>query len=108
MVILKFFPAFGLAALMFRIDLSAFGGGFESLLNEVIGRPFLDGLPDIYQRNCSGQITLGPILMTAALDVARIPGIGLMILNILLIPACFCLANYFRSAPSMVSYSPKP
>lgn len=60
---------FDLAALMFRIDLFAFGGGFSSLplmLNEVVNvrswmdyRTFMDGI-------ALGQITPGPIVITAA------------------------------------------
>jgi chromate transporter len=60
---------FDLAALMFRIDLFAFGGGFASLplmLNEVVDvrswmdfRTFMSGI-------ALGQITPGPIVITAA------------------------------------------
>jgi len=59
---------FDLAALMLRIDLFAFGGGFASvplMFNEVVnvnhwmdGRTFLDGI-------ALGQITPGPIVITA-------------------------------------------
>lgn len=60
---------FDLAALMFRIDLFAFGGGFASLplmLNEVVDvRSWMD-----YQTFMSGialgQVTPGPIVITAA------------------------------------------
>lgn len=60
---------FDLAALMFRIDLFAFGGGFAALplmLNEVVDvRSWMD-----YQTFMSGialgQITPGPIVITAA------------------------------------------
>jgi chromate transporter len=60
---------FGLAALMFRIDLFAFGGGFASLplmLHEVVDvkswmdyQTFMNGI-------ALGQITPGPIVITAA------------------------------------------
>ncbi|MHB8119520.1 MAG: chromate efflux transporter [Methanothrix sp.] len=60
---------FDLAALMFRIDLFAFGGGFASLplmLNEVVDvrswmddQTFMSGI-------ALGQITPGPIVITAA------------------------------------------
>ena len=63
-----FFPdLFWLAALMFRIDLFAFGGGFASLplmLHEFVdlrgmdSRTFLDGI-------ALGQATPGPIVITA-------------------------------------------
>ena len=60
---------FDLAALMFRIDLFAFGGGFASLplmLHEVVDvrrwmdyQTFMNGI-------ALGQITPGPIVITAA------------------------------------------
>ena len=60
---------FNLAALMFRIDLFAFGGGFVSLplmLHEVVDvkswmdyQTFMNGI-------ALGQITPGPIVITAA------------------------------------------
>ena len=60
---------FDLAAIMFRIDLFAFGGGFASvplMFHEVVearawmdGRTFLNGI-------ALGQITPGPIVITAA------------------------------------------
>lgn len=59
---------FGLAALMLRIDLFAFGGGFASLplmLHEVVtvrgwmdSKTFMDGI-------ALGQVTPGPIVITA-------------------------------------------
>ena len=61
-------PLFDLAALMFRIDLFAFGGGFASLplmLREVVEiRSWIDG-PAFMNGIALGQITPGPIVITA-------------------------------------------
>ena len=61
--------SFILSALMMRIDLFAFGGGFTSLplmLHEIVGvkgwldeKTFMDGI-------ALGQVTPGPIVITAA------------------------------------------
>jgi chromate transporter len=57
-----------LAAMMFRIDLFAFGGGFASvplLFNEVVtARGGLDG-PTLLDGIVLGQVTPGPIVITA-------------------------------------------
>jgi len=59
---------FKLAALMTRIDLSAFGGGFASvpiMLHEIVDvRSWLDG-PTLLNGIALGQITPGPIVITA-------------------------------------------
>jgi chromate transporter len=71
---------FGLAAVMVKVDLFAFGGGFASLpllLHEVVevrhwldARTFLDGI-------ALGQVTPGPIVITATFvgyQIAGLPG----------------------------------
>ena len=71
---------FDLAALMIRVDLFAFGGGFASvplMLHEVVGvrgwmdsRTFMDGI-------AMGQVTPGPIVITATFVgylIAGLPG----------------------------------
>jgi chromate transporter len=71
---------FDLAALMIRVDLFAFGGGFASvplMLHEVVGvrnwmdsKTFMDGI-------ALGQVTPGPIVITAAFVgylIAGMPG----------------------------------
>jgi len=59
---------FDLAALMFRIDLFAFGGGFASvplMFHEVVQvRSWLDG-PTLLSGIVLGQVTPGPIVMTS-------------------------------------------
>jgi chromate transporter len=59
---------FDLAALMFRIDLFAFGGGFASvplMFHEIVGvRGWLDG-PTFLDGIVLGQVTPGPIVITA-------------------------------------------
>ena len=59
---------FDLAALMFRIDLFAFGGGFASvplMFHEVVEvRHWLDG-PTLLNGIALGQVTPGPIVITA-------------------------------------------
>jgi chromate transporter len=59
---------FDLAALMFRIDLFAFGGGFASvplMFHEIVEvRGWLDG-PTFLNGIVLGQITPGPIVITA-------------------------------------------
>jgi len=59
---------FDLAALMFQIDLFAFGGGFASvplMFNEVVtSRHWLDG-PTLLDGIVLGQVTPGPIVITA-------------------------------------------
>jgi chromate transporter len=59
---------FNLAALMFRIDLFAFGGGFASvplMFNEVVNvNAWMDG-PTFLNGIALGQITPGPIVITA-------------------------------------------
>ena len=59
---------FNLAALMFRIDLFAFGGGFASvplMFYEVVQvRSWLDG-PTLLNGIVLGQVTPGPIVMTS-------------------------------------------
>ena len=59
---------FELAALMTRIDLFAFGGGFASvplMFNEVVtSRQWLDG-PTLLDGIVLGQVTPGPIVITA-------------------------------------------
>ena len=61
-------PLFELAALMFRIDLFAFGGGFASvplMFHEIVeARGWLDG-PTFLDGIVLGQITPGPIVITA-------------------------------------------
>ena len=61
-------PLFELALLMFRIDLLAFGGGFASvplMLHEVVGvRHWIDG-PTFMNGIVLGQVTPGPIVITA-------------------------------------------
>ena len=61
-------PAFDLSALMLRIDLFAFGGGFASvplMLHEVVNvRQWMD--PKVFMDGIAlGQITPGPIVITA-------------------------------------------
>jgi len=60
---------FDLAALMFRIDLFAFGGGFASvplMFHEVVElRQWLDA-PTLLNGIALGQVTPGPIVITAA------------------------------------------
>jgi chromate transporter len=59
---------FDLAAIMFRIDLFAFGGGFASvplMFNEIVEvRSWMDG-PTFLNGIALGQITPGPIVITA-------------------------------------------
>jgi len=59
---------FDLAALMFRVDLFAFGGGFASvplMFNEVVNvNAWMDG-PTFLNGIALGQITPGPIVITA-------------------------------------------
>lgn len=59
---------FDLGALMFRIDLFAFGGGFASvplMLHEVVDvRAWMDG-PTFMNGIALGQVTPGPIVITA-------------------------------------------
>jgi chromate transporter len=59
---------FTLAALLFRIDLTAFGGGFASLplmLREIVDvRHWMDG-PTFMNGIVLGQVTPGPIVITA-------------------------------------------
>jgi chromate transporter len=59
---------FDLAALMFRIDLFAFGGGFSSvplMFHETVEvRRWLDG-PTLLNGIVLGQVTPGPIVITA-------------------------------------------
>jgi chromate transporter len=59
---------FGLAAMMFRIDLFAFGGGFSSvplMFHEAVEvRRWLDG-PTLLNGIALGQVTPGPIVITA-------------------------------------------
>ncbi len=59
---------FNLAALLFRIDLSAFGGGFASIplmLREIVDvRHWMDG-PTFMNGIVLGQVTPGPIVITA-------------------------------------------
>ena len=61
-------PLFELAALMFRIDLFAFGGGFASvplMYHEIVGvRHWMDG-PTFLNGIVLGQVTPGPIVITA-------------------------------------------
>lgn len=61
-------PLFELAALMFRIDLFAFGGGFASvplMFHEIVEvRGWLDG-PTFMDGIVLGQVTPGPIVITA-------------------------------------------
>jgi chromate transporter len=61
-------PLFELAALMFRIDLFAFGGGFASvplMFHEIVEtRGWLDG-PTFLDGIVLGQVTPGPIVITA-------------------------------------------
>jgi chromate transporter len=60
---------FDLAALMFRIDLFAFGGGFASvplMFHEVVEvRSWMDG-PTLMNGIVLGQVTPGPIVITAS------------------------------------------
>ena len=68
---------FDLAAVMVKVDLSAFGGGFASLpvmLHQVVdvhkwmdSRTFMDGI-------ALGQVTPGPIIITATFVAYRIAG----------------------------------
>jgi chromate transporter len=73
-------PLFALAALMIRVDLFAFGGGFASvplMLHEVVdvrhwldSKAFMDGI-------ALGQVTPGPIVITATFvgfQIAGFPG----------------------------------
>jgi chromate transporter len=59
---------FTLAALLFRIDLTAFGGGFASIplmLHEIVDvRHWMDG-PTFMNGIVLGQVTPGPIVITA-------------------------------------------
>lgn len=61
-------PLFDLAALMFRIDLFAFGGGFASvplMYHELVGvRGWMDG-PTFLNGIVLGQVTPGPIVIAA-------------------------------------------
>jgi chromate transporter len=69
---------FSLSALMMRVDLFAFGGGFASvplMLHEVVsvrgwmdGKTFMDGI-------ALGQITPGPIVITATFVGYRLAGL---------------------------------
>lgn len=81
---------FDLAALMLRVDVLAFGGGFASvpvMLHEVVGvrqwmdtRAFMDGI-------ALGQVTPGPIVITATFvgyHVAGIPGAAVATIAIFL------------------------
>lgn len=71
-------PLFDLSALMLRVDLFAFGGGFGSvplMLHEVVGvkhwvdtRVFMDGI-------AMGQVTPGPIVITATFIGYQVAGI---------------------------------
>ncbi|HXN49894.1 MAG TPA: chromate efflux transporter [Bryobacteraceae bacterium] len=70
-------PLFDLAAVMIKVDLFAFGGGFASLpvmLDQVVhvhhwmdSRTFMDGI-------ALGQVTPGPIIITATFIAYRIAG----------------------------------
>jgi chromate transporter len=88
---------FDLSALMLRIDLFAFGGGFASvplMLHEVVGvrqwlstQVFMDGI-------AMGQVTPGPIVITATFigyQLAGVPGAVCATLAIFL-PSFFVLA----------------
>jgi chromate transporter len=73
-------PLFNMAALMMKVDLFAFGGGFASvplMLHEVVdvrqwlgSKAFMDGI-------ALGQVTPGPIVITATFvgfTIAGLPG----------------------------------
>jgi chromate transporter len=69
LLLFVFQPAlFGLATLMLRVDLLAFGGGFSSvplMFHEVVeARHWLDG-PTFMNGIVLGQVTPGPIVITA-------------------------------------------
>jgi chromate transporter len=70
---------FDLAAMMFRIDLFAFGGGFASvplMFHEAVEvRHWLDG-PTLLNGIALGQVTPGPIVITAAFVGYLLRGLG--------------------------------
>ena len=70
---------FDLAETMFRIDLFAFGGGFSSvplMFHEVVeARRWLDG-PTLLNGIVLGQVTPGPIVITATFVGYLLAGIG--------------------------------
>jgi len=101
---------FDLATLMFRIDLFAFGGGFASvplMFYEVVQvRSWLDG-PTLLNGIVLGQVTPGPIVMTATFVGYLVNGpLGGLIATICVFLPSFMMvvgtASYFdrlRSSP---------
>jgi chromate transporter len=101
---------FDLAALMFKIDLFAFGGGFASvplMFYEVVQvRSWLDG-PTLLNGIVLGQVTPGPIVMTATFIgyLLRGPLGGLLATVCVFLPSFMIVvgtASYFdrlRSSP---------
>jgi chromate transporter len=96
-------PLFSLAALMSRIDVFAFGGGFASLplmFHEVVGvRRWMDG-QTFLNGIVLGQVTPGPIVITATfvgyllhgLFGAVVATVGILLPSFLMVVA---LSSYF-------------
>ena len=103
-------PLFQLAALMVRIDLFAFGGGFASvplMFNEVVtARHWLDG-PTLLDGIVLGQVTPGPIVITATFVGYLLGGllggivatIGVFLPSFLLVVAVAPYFDRLRTSP---------
>jgi chromate transporter len=101
---------FDLATLMFRIDLFAFGGGFASvplMFYEVVqARQWLDG-PSLLNGIVLGQVTPGPIVMTATFIGYLLKGpLGALLATISVFLPSFMIV--VGTAPYFDRLSPSP